>query len=122
MSHHLGFLALVDAARPGVTTLGADAYVARAKSLSEHVLLDVRERDEFDAGHVRGAHWLGKGVLERDIEGLWPERDTPLFLYCGGGHRSILAADALQRMGYRKVVSIDGGWKSLRGLMPVNAP
>jgi rhodanese-related sulfurtransferase len=120
MSHHLGFLALVDAARPGVNTLSADGYVARRRSLPEHVLLDVREREEFDAGHVRGAQWLGKGILERDIEAFWPERDTPLYLYCGGGYRSILAADALQKMGYRNVVSIDGGWKALQGLLPVN--
>lgn len=120
MSHHLGFLALVDAARPAVTTLSAESYAARRRSLPDHVLLDVREREEFQSGHVRGAQWLGKGILERDIEGFWPDRQTPLYLYCGGGYRSILAADALQKMGYRQVVSIDGGWKALQGLLPID--
>lgn len=118
MQHSPAFLALVEAARAQVTTLDAATYAAQRERLPPHVLLDVREREEFEAGHVAGAEWLGKGILERDIESRHPDRDTRLYLYCGGGYRSILAAEALQRMGYRAVVSLDGGWKALKDLLP----
>ena len=72
-------------------------------------------------GHVRGARWLGKGIIERDIETVVPDPDTPLYLYCGGGYRSALAADNLSRMGYSKVVSVEGGWRALETLMPVES-
>jgi len=71
----------------------------------------VREESEFAAGHARGAVHIGKGVIERDIEAKVPDPATPLVLYCGGGFRSALAADALQKMGYTNVVSMDGGWR-----------
>lgn len=76
------------------------------------VLLDVREDLEWFAGHVAGAEHLGKGIIERDIEGRVPEKDAEIILYCGGGFRSVLAADVLQRMGYTNVASMAGGWHS----------
>ena len=76
------------------------------------VLVDVREESEFAAGHIPGAVHLGKGVIERDIEKKVPDPATPLVLYCGGGFRSALAADAIQKMGYTNVISMDGGWRT----------
>jgi rhodanese-related sulfurtransferase len=73
--------------------------------------VDVREESEFAAGHLPGAVHIGKGVIERDIEAKVPDPATPLVLYCGGGFRSALAADALQKMGYTNVLSMDGGWR-----------
>ncbi len=75
-------------------------------------LIDVREESEFAKGHVPGARHLGKGVIERDIEQVFPNADVELILYCGGGYRSALAADALQQMGYTNVISMDGGWRA----------
>jgi len=74
-------------------------------------LLDVREQDEWRRGHLPGATHLGKGIIERDIEGTIPDRDAPIVLYCGGGYRSALAADALREMGYTRVSSMWGGWR-----------
>jgi len=112
------FLALVDDARTRIQEIPA----AQLKdTLAEHAgaqLIDVRERTEYEAGHVRDARWLGKGIIERDIEAQVPDKDTPLFLYCGGGFRSALAADNLQKMGYTKVWSVDGGWRALKDLFP----
>ena len=81
-------------------------------------LIDVREESEFAAGHVRGAEWLGKGIIERDIESRHPDRTETLYLYCGGGFRSALAADNLKKMGYTNVINVDGGWRSLKDLLP----
>ena len=75
------------------------------------LLFDVREESEFAAGHLPGAKSLGKGIIERDIEALVPDPDTELVLYCGGGFRSALAADNLQKMGYTNVISLDGGYR-----------
>ena len=75
------------------------------------VLIDVREESEFAAGHIPGAIHLSKGVIERDIETVVPNLSTEILLYCGGGFRSALSADNLQRMGYQNVVSVDGGWR-----------
>jgi rhodanese-related sulfurtransferase len=77
-------------------------------------VLDVREESEWAAGHIEGARYLGRGVLERDIEALVPELDRELVLYCGGGFRSALSADSLQQMGFRSVASLAGGWKAWR--------
>jgi len=77
----------------------------------DFVLVDVREESEWTAGHIPGAVHLGKGVIERDIETKVPDKGTPLVLYCGGGFRSALAADNLQKMGYTNVLSMDGGWR-----------
>src|SRR5262245_61658333 len=77
-------------------------------------LVDVREESEYAAGHIPGAVHLGKGVIERDVEGKYPDKSTELVLYCGGGFRSALAADNLQKMGYTKVISMDGGMRGWR--------
>jgi rhodanese-related sulfurtransferase len=78
------------------------------------VLVDVREDHEFAAGHVKGAVHLSKGVIERDVEAKYPEKDTTLVLYCGGGFRSALVADNLAKMGYTNAISLDGGWRALK--------
>jgi len=117
--HSPAFLALVADARMRIREIPAADLPARLQQLPRATLLDVREADEYAAGHVRGAQWLGKGVIERDIEQLCPDPATPLLLYCGGGYRSALAADALQKMGYTDVMSVDGGWRALQSLMPV---
>jgi rhodanese-related sulfurtransferase len=112
MKHNPGFLRLVDAARVRVkacTVAEAKAHLDRGEVLH---FLDVREDDEFAKGHARGARHLGKGVIERDIETCIPNKEEAILLYCGGGYRSVLAADVLQQMGYRNVVSMDGGIKS----------
>ncbi len=77
-----------------------------------HVLIDTRENDEWAAGHAAGAVHLGKGIIERDIEAQVPRKDAKLVLYCGGGYRSALAADALRQMGYTNAISLDGGWRA----------
>jgi rhodanese-related sulfurtransferase len=78
--------------------------------------VDVREDAEWARGHAEGATHLGKGVIERDVEKRIPDKDEEVILYCGGGFRSALAADALQKMGYKNVVSMDGGWKRWKEL------
>jgi len=116
--HSPAFLALVDDARTRIREVPAAGL---KDALAHHPgaqLVDVRERSEYDAGHVRDARWLGKGIIERDIEAQVPDKDTPLFLYCGGGFRSALAADNLQKMGYVNVWSVDGGWRALKDLLP----
>ena len=79
-----------------------------------HVLIDMREESEFAAGHVKGATHMSNGIIERDIEAKIPDKDAPMVLYCGGGFRSALVADNLQKMGYRNVISLDGGWRALK--------
>lgn len=118
-SHSPGFLALVDAARGRIREVAAVDLPAALRAHPAAALIDVREDGEFAAGHVRGAEHLGKGVIERDIETRHPDRQQTLFLYCGGGYRSALAADALRQMGYANAVSVDGGWKALQDLLPV---
>jgi rhodanese-related sulfurtransferase len=109
-AHKPGFLAIVDDAKTRVKEINIDGYQKMQRA--SHVLIDVREDNEFTAGHAAGAIHLGKGVIERDIESKVPDKSTPLVLYCGGGFRSALAADALQKMGYTGVVSLDGGWRA----------
>ncbi|HEX4870939.1 MAG TPA: rhodanese-like domain-containing protein [Nevskiaceae bacterium] len=121
-AHSPRFLALVDSLRGRVAEIPAEALAAALQADPQALLVDVREASEFAAGHVRGAVHLGKGVIERDIEQQVPDPDRPLYLYCGGGYRSLLAGEALQRMGYRRVVSVAGGWKALSGLLPVETP
>ena len=86
-------------------------------------LVDVREDNEWMRGHLPGAVHLGKGVIERDIEQAFPDKASPLVLYCGGGYRSALAADNLQKMGYTRVMSMDGGWRGwTEAGFPVDKP
>ncbi len=121
MQHSPGFLALVEAAKRRILQIDAAAMVALLRSDPQAVLIDVREDHEWRAGHVQGAVHLGRGILERDIESRYPQLDTPLYLYCGGGFRSALAADNLRQMGYSQVYSVDGGWRELQQLLPVEA-
>ena len=116
--HSPGFLALVNAARAEVREIPADELRGELEARKRAALIDVREESEYAAGHIAGAEHLGKGVIERDIETRHPEKDQPLYLYCGGGFRSALAAQNLQRMGYTQVTSVDGGWKALKDLLP----
>ena len=112
MKHAPGFLAIVEDAKSRVTEVTAAEYEVMRRTGVEHVLIDVREESEWAAGHAAGAIHLGKGIIERDIETRVPDQSTFMVLYCGGGYRSALAADALQRMGYRNVRSFAGGWRA----------
>jgi rhodanese-related sulfurtransferase len=111
MEHSPGFLKLVQDAKSRVREVSVDE--ARRKLEEDGAkLIDVREESEWAAGHARGARHLGKGVIERDIEKQIPDKNAEIILYCGGGFRSALSADALQRMGYTNVSSIVGGWRA----------
>lgn len=112
--HAPRFLDIVDDARTRIAELDADGLRARLEVNPDLLLVDVREESEFAEGHVRGALHLSKGVLERDVEEAIPDTDREIVLYCGGGYRSALAADNLQKMGYGKVYSLDGGFRALR--------
>lgn len=111
MQHAPGFLRLVEDARRRIRELSV-ADVHRMLEASERFeLIDVREAEEWRNGHLPRARHLCKGILERDVEAAIPDPATPIVLYCGGGFRSALAADNLQRMGYLNVASMDGGWR-----------
>jgi rhodanese-related sulfurtransferase len=108
--HNPQFLKLVSDTRPKVRECTVADVQAKLAAGDPFLLIDVREEGEFAAGHIPNAAHIGKGVLERDIETKVPDPTTPLVLYCGGGYRSVLAAEVLGRMGYTDVVSMDGGW------------
>ena len=112
MDHKPGFLKVATDARSRVKEIDIESYRQLAAGANPPLLIDVREDKEFEAGHAKGAMHIGKGVIERDIETRVPDPTTPMVLYCGGGFRSAIAADALQRMGYTHVISLDGGWRS----------
>jgi rhodanese-related sulfurtransferase len=121
--HSPGFLALVEDARRRVKTMSIEEYQASRERGETPVLVDVREDREWDAGHLPGALHLGKGIIERDIEAVVPDPATPVVLYCGGGFRSVLVCENLQRMGYSNCISLDGGWKGWNALgLPVETP
>lgn len=113
MTHSPEFLAIVNDAKTRVREIDVAAYQEMVAAGTPHLLIDVREESEYAAGHVKGALHLGKGVLERDIVAKVPDKETTLVLYCGGGYRSALAGDNAQKMGYRNVISLDGGWRAL---------
>ena len=113
-THPPRFLKIVNDAKARVRETTADEVKARLDRGEKVMLVDVREESEFATDHLPGALHLGKGVIERDIEARVPELDTELVLYCGGGFRSALAADNLQRMGYTNVISMDGGIRDWR--------
>jgi rhodanese-related sulfurtransferase len=112
--HPPRFLKIVDDAKKRVRETNVDAVKARIDRGDKLVLIDVREESEYAKDHVPGAIHLGKGVIERDIEARVPELNTEMILYCGGGFRSALAADNLQKMGYTNVISMDGGIRDWR--------
>jgi rhodanese-related sulfurtransferase len=112
MDHSSSFLQLVNDAKSRIRQIDIAGYQKMLASGEKHILVDVREDREFDAGHAAGALHLGKGVIERDIENTVPDKSSQLVLYCGGGFRSALAADSLQKMGYTNAISLDGGWRA----------
>jgi rhodanese-related sulfurtransferase len=109
--HAPGFLKIVDDAKSRVKEWDVGEVKRRLDAGEKFLLVDVREESEWNAGHLPGAIHLSKGVIERDVEQKVPDPNTPMVLYCGGGFRSALAADNLQKMGYRNVISMDGGWR-----------
>jgi rhodanese-related sulfurtransferase len=111
MKHSRGFLALVSDAKQRVTETNVPAIWERVQAGEKFHLIDVREDNEWARGRLPGARHLGKGIIERDIETTIPDHDAEIVLYCGGGYRSALAADALQKMGYTRVISMDGGYR-----------
>ena len=113
MDHSPGFLKLVAEARTRVREITIDQALAWLKQNPKIVLLDVREDSEWNAGHAAEAVHLGKGVLERDLEKRIPDVNTEIIMYCGGGYRSVLTCDAAQKMGYRSVHSLIGGYRGM---------
>lgn len=111
MKHSPRFLAVVDDSRTRVRECTCDDVKSRLDAGESLNLIDVREDREFNKAHIAGAKHIGKGVIERDIENEFADESTELILYCGGGYRSALAADVLQKMGYTNVISMDGGWR-----------
>jgi rhodanese-related sulfurtransferase len=113
MDHSPGFLKVVNEARPDVKEITIEQARLRLRENPDAILIDVREDDEWRAGHASEAQHLGRGVLERDIEKAIPNKKKEIIFYCGGGYRSILAAEVAQRMGYTNVCSLIGGYKGL---------
>jgi rhodanese-related sulfurtransferase len=114
MQHAPRFLQIVNDAKSRVKETTADEIKRRLDDGEKFLLIDVREESEFAKDHLPGALHLGKGVIERDVETRVPDLNTPMVLYCGGGFRSALAADNLQKMGYTNVISMDGGVREWR--------
>jgi rhodanese-related sulfurtransferase len=112
--HSARFLRIVEDAKARVREVSIDDVKARLDRGDKFVLVDVREESEYAKDHLPAAIHLGKGVIERDIEERVPELNTPVVLYCGGGYRSALAADNLQKMGYSNVLSMNGGIRGWR--------
>jgi rhodanese-related sulfurtransferase len=111
-AHNESFLKLVNEAKGTVQQIDIDGYKKLAGAGEPFTLIDVREDHEWQAGHAAGAVHIGKGIIERDIEARVPDKSAKLVLYCGGGFRSALAAEALKKMGYTNVISLDGGWRA----------
>ena len=114
MKHTEAFERICQEARSRVRELTIEEVRQKQQAGENFYLLDVREDHEWEAGRVAGARHLGRGIIERDIEGLIPDYEAEIVLYCGGGYRSALAADNLQKMGYRKVISMAGGIRAWR--------
>lgn len=111
MQHSEGFLKLVDDAKSRVWEISPEETLRKLEARQAIHFIDVREDHEWNQGHAREARHLGKGIIERDIEAQIPDHNAEIILYCGGGYRSALAADALQKMGYTRVFSMSGGYK-----------
>ncbi len=112
MVHSPGFLQLVNDAKSRVKQIDIEGYRNMRDNGDPHLLIDIREDHEWVAGHAAGALHIGRGILERDIEAKVPDKAARLVLYCGGGYRSALSADNLQKMGYTDAISLDGGWRA----------
>jgi rhodanese-related sulfurtransferase len=111
MKHTQGFLSIVNDAKTRVKETDVPTIKKRMDAGEKFHLVDVREDSEWEKGHIPGAIHLGKGVIERDVETVIPDHNAEIVLYCGGGFRSALSADNLQKMGYTNVLSLDGGWR-----------
>lgn len=111
--HSEGFLALVNDAKKRIHEIDIDEYKRLRETGEAGQLVDVREDHEWQAAHAAGAIHLSRGTIERDIEKTVPDKNAKLVLYCGGGFRSALATDNLQKMGYKNVTSLDGGWRAI---------
>jgi rhodanese-related sulfurtransferase len=111
VQHTDAYVKLVDDAKKRIQQEDFHATKKRLDAGEKFILVDTREDSEWSRGHIPGAIHLGRGIIERDIEKMVPDRDAVIVLYCGGGYRSALAADNLQKMGYRSVISMDGGWR-----------
>jgi rhodanese-related sulfurtransferase len=115
MKHHSpAFLKLIHESKLHVKEVSTEETLSALEADPQAALIDVREESEYAAGHVKGAEHLGKGIIERDIEKKHPDMAQPLYLYCGGGFRSVLVADNLQKMGYTNVFSVAGGWGAFK--------
>ena len=122
MKHSPAFLKIVDDAKSRVREVSVDETRRKLES-GNAAVIDVREESEWAVGHIRGAQYLGKGVIERDIEARIPDKSAEIILYCGGGFRSALSADNLQKMGYDNVASMTGGWRAWQEAgAPVESP
>ncbi len=111
-AHNPGFLKLVNEAKSRIKEIDIDEY--KKMRGDGHILVDIREDNEWAGGHVAGAVHMSKGTIERDIETKVPDKSQKLVLYCGGGFRSALSADTLKQMGYENAISLDGGWRALK--------
>jgi rhodanese-related sulfurtransferase len=116
MEHSAGFLKLVNDAKSRIRETTPEQVRERQQAGERFLFVDVREDGEWQRGHAARAIHLGKGIIERDIEKVVPDHEAEIVLYCGGGFRSALVADALQKMGYKNPISMDGGWKRWREL------
>jgi rhodanese-related sulfurtransferase len=110
MEHSKEFEQLVNDAKKNIAEVSVSETMKRVKQGS--ALIDIREDNEWDEGHAKGAVHLGRGIIERDIVAMFPDKSAELILYCGGGYRSALSADNLQKMGYQNVFSMAGGWRA----------
>lgn len=118
MEHAPGFLAIVNDAKSRIRELTIDDVLKKQRAGEDFELIDVREDHEWSQGRIKGSKHLGRGILERDVEKQIPDKNREIVLYCGGGFRSALSADNLQKMGYTNVYSMDGGfrgWKAANG-------
>lgn len=123
MEHSPGFLTIVNEARERISEISVEQARQRLSSGDKVILVDVREDREWDKQHAQAAVHLGKGILERDVEGMFPDKSTEIIMYCGGGYRSALTAEVAQRMGYRNVHSLAGGYKAmLEANWPMETP
>ena len=121
--HSEGFLALVGDAKTRIHEIDIEEYKRLLAAGEAGQLIDVREDHEYGAAHAAGALHLSKGIIERDIETTFPDKSTRLVLYCGGGYRSALATDNIQKMGYHNVLSLDGGWRAIEASdLPLDPP
>jgi rhodanese-related sulfurtransferase len=111
MKHAPEFLKLVENVKPNIREVSTSDVMALLQASKPFTLIDVREDNEWSNGHIIKAEHLGRGIIERDIENTVPDKAACIVLYCGGGYRSALAAESLQKMGYSNVVSMDGGWR-----------